>query len=92
MEAKCDHNYVGMIAFDDYSRILLVNRPPFGLAPPSGHLDGDSYGIACCKIFQEQSGLRVRYATAPEALFIPPKYICQNWKCSREGEYHLASV
>ncbi len=82
----CDHASVGVIARDNLGKILLIERKkyPFGWAPPSGHLDGQTYPIACFNEFEEETGLRVVGAPRPVVLFKPRKY----FKCRRGGEYH----
>lgn len=85
-EAFCDHLSVGVIARDNQGRILLIERRkyPFGWAPPSGHCDGDIYPIACCKEFNQETGLRVVGAPRP----IIPKNPRKEFKCRRGGQYH----
>lgn len=38
---ECDHTSVGIIVRDSSDRILMIERakPPYGYAPPSGHVD-----------------------------------------------------
>ena len=60
-ETICDHTSVGMIATKD-EKILLIERkkPPFGFAPPAGHVDGDeSYEVAAEREMKEEVGLAV---------------------------------
>lgn len=85
-EAVCDNLSVGVIARDIEGKILLIQRKkyPFGWAPPSGHCDGDIYPIACCKEFNQETGLRVVGAPKP----ILPKNPRKEFKCRRGGLYH----
>lgn len=61
-EAKvkvCDNKSVGMIIKKD-GRILLIERrkPPFGFAPPAGHLDGDTFDHSAVRETEEEVGLK----------------------------------
>ncbi len=40
---QCDHTTVGMLVWQN-NKLLLIERrkPPFGFAPPAGHVDGDA--------------------------------------------------
>ena len=92
-DLKCDHLSVGIIAENESHGILLIQRakPPFGWAPPSGHCDGDSYPVACHKEFEQETGLRVKYATAPKPLLVMES--CKHLKCRREGgDYHFWQI
>ena len=82
----CDHASVGIIARDDQGRILLIERKkfPFGWAPPSGHLDGQTFQIACFNEFEEETGLKVVGAPKPVIPQNPRKY----FRCRRGGKYH----
>lgn len=60
MSETCDHTSVGMIAENENGKILLIERkkPPFGFAPPAGHVDGDeSFEIARDRELMEEVGL-----------------------------------
>lgn len=55
----CDHTSVGMLVWKD-GRLLLIEREknPFGMAPPSGHVDGDpSFAVAARRELKEEVGL-----------------------------------
>src|SRR3989338_9276251 len=82
----CDHTSVGALARDFEGKILLVERKkfPFGWAPPSGHLDGQTYPVACFNGFEEETGLKAIGAPKP----LIPKTPRQYFKCRRGGEYH----
>ena len=59
MVKKCDHRSVGMLVWRD-GKILLIERkrPPFGFAPPAGHLDNDDdYEVAAKRELLEEVGL-----------------------------------
>ena len=86
----CDHMSVGVIAKDPEGRILLIERKkfPFGWAPPSGHLDGFGYSVACFREFEEETGLKVVGAPKPLIPKNPVKY----FKCRRGGEYHIWQI
>ena len=64
MIKSCDHTSVGMIIKKQDS-ILLIERmkPPFGFAPPAGHLDGDTYENSAIRETQEEVGLKVNKVT-----------------------------
>lgn len=85
-DSVCDHTSVGVLAHDEHGRLLLIRRkkPPFGIAPPSGHLDGLTYPVACFKEFQEETGLRVVGAPRP----VIPKNPRKDFECRRGGKYH----
>lgn len=85
-ERACDHALVGVIARDEQGRILLIERKkfPVGWAPPSGHLDGCTYSVACFNEFEEGTGLKVVGAPKPVIPKNPRKY----FKCQRGGRYH----
>lgn len=56
----CDHTSVGMIVWKA-DKILLIERkrPPFGFAPPSGHVDDDvSFERAASRELEEETGLK----------------------------------
>ena len=56
---KCNHTSVGMIVRNG-DRILLIERrkPPFGFAPPAGHVDdGEEFEAAAIRESKEEVGL-----------------------------------
>ena len=55
----CDNKSVGMIIRKGED-ILLIERkkPPFGFAPPAGHLDGDSFDHSAIRETEEEVGLK----------------------------------
>src|SRR5919106_6185576 len=56
---RCDHTSVGMLIWRD-GKLLLIERrkPPFGFAPPAGHVDGrQSYEEAARAELKEEVGL-----------------------------------
>lgn len=60
MADVCDHKCVGMLVWQD-EKLLLIERkkPPFGFAPPAGHLDGDvSFEDAARRELKEEVGLQ----------------------------------
>ena len=86
----CDNTSVGVIARDKEGRILMIKRkrPPYGIAPPSGHLDGLTYPMACFKEFEEETGLRIVGAPRP----ILPKNPRKEFECRRGGKYHIWQI
>ncbi|MDZ4661714.1 MAG: NUDIX domain-containing protein [Pseudomonadota bacterium] len=59
MVNKCDNKSVGMLVWKD-SDLLLIERkkPPFGFAPPAGHVDGDnSFEESAQRELKEEVGL-----------------------------------
>ena len=89
----CDHASVGVIARNESGSILLVERAryPFGIAPPSGHLDGHSYPIACFKEFEEETGLRVKPLIPPRTIIVERPL--KQYKCRRPGgDYHVWQI
>ncbi len=59
MSKICDHKSVGMLVWQN-EKLLLIERkkPPFGLAPPAGHVDSDSsYKEAAKRELKEEVGL-----------------------------------
>lgn len=60
MPKICDHKSVGMLVWKN-GELLLIERkkPPFGFAPPAGHLDedGDNFKSAAERELREEVGL-----------------------------------
>jgi len=54
MAKSCDHKSVGMLVWQS-GKLLLIERgkPPFGFAPPAGHVDDDT-------LFEEAAGRELR--------------------------------
>lgn len=80
MSKECDHTSVGML-INDKDRILLVERkkPPFGFAPPAGHVDQHgSYEQAARDEVGEEVGL------TPTTLTLATEGRKDN-PCRREG-------
>jgi len=62
MPKICDHKSVGMLVWRD-KKLLLIKRkkPPFGFAPPAGHIDQDSsYETAAQRELKEEVGLETK--------------------------------
>ena len=57
----CDHTSVGLLVPRNDSLLLIERaRPPFGMAPPAGHVDDDpSYEDAARRELLEEVGLRI---------------------------------
>ncbi len=58
-EKECDHTSVGMLVYKG-DNLLLIERmkPPFGFAPPAGHVDGDpTFEEAALRELAEEGGL-----------------------------------
>ena len=59
MPKICDHTSVGMLVWQN-DKLLLIERkkPPFGFAPPAGHVDGDvDFEISARRELMEEVGL-----------------------------------
>lgn len=59
MPKKCDNKSVGMLVWRN-DKLLLIERkkPPFGFAPPAGHLDEDnSFEHSAKRELKEEVGL-----------------------------------
>lgn len=56
----CDHTSVGILVKRDACLLLIERaRPPYGLAPPAGHVDGSpSFEEAARRELYEEVGLR----------------------------------
>ncbi|MBU1292049.1 NUDIX hydrolase [Patescibacteria group bacterium] len=62
MTKRCDHTSVGMLVWKE-NELLLIERkkPPFGFAPPAGHVDkDDSFEVAAKRELEEEVGLKVK--------------------------------
>jgi len=62
MTKICDHKSVGMLVWKE-DKLLLIERkkPPFGFAPPAGHVDGgDSFEEAARRELEEEVGLKTK--------------------------------
>jgi ADP-ribose pyrophosphatase YjhB (NUDIX family) len=60
--AICDHKSVGMLIWDD-NKLLLIERrkPPYGFAPPAGHIDDHGSFEDAAKVeVKEEVGLDTR--------------------------------
>jgi len=62
MPKLCDHKSVGMLVWRNGNLLLIERRkPPFGFAPPAGHIDGDnSFEEAAKRELREEVGLKVK--------------------------------
>ena len=56
---ECDHRSVGILVFKDADLLLIERgRPPFGFAPPAGHVDADvDFEHAAIRELKEEVGL-----------------------------------
>lgn len=81
---ECDHTSVGILVWSE-GKLLLIERvrPPFGYAPPAGHVDNHgTYLDAAIAELYEETGLR-----AGELTLIAEKR--KNNPCRRVGgEWH----
>lgn len=62
MPKKCDNKSVGMLVWRD-NKLLLVERmkPPFGFAPPAGHVEGnDLFEDTAKRELEEEAGLKTK--------------------------------
>jgi ADP-ribose pyrophosphatase YjhB (NUDIX family) len=64
MTKVCDNKSVGML-IKRGEKVLLIERrkPPFGFAPPAGHLDGDTFEHSAIRETEEEVGLKVNKVT-----------------------------
>ncbi len=62
---RCDHTSVGMLVWKNDGLLLIERaRPPYGFAPPAGHVDGaPSYEAAAEKELSEEVGLTAEHLT-----------------------------
>lgn len=63
MNRACDHTSVGMLVWR-HRRLLLIERrkPPFGFAPPAGHVDDHGSFETAAKIeLKEEAGLDAKH-------------------------------
>ena len=62
MSKLCDHKSVGMLVWRNDNLLLIERRkPPFGFAPPAGHIDGDnSFEEAAKRELREEVGLEAK--------------------------------
>lgn len=62
MTKKCDNKSVGMLVWRDDNLLLIERRkPPFGFAPPAGHIDGDnSFEESARRELKEEVGLEAQ--------------------------------
>ena len=62
MTKICDHKSVGMLVWKEDELLLIERRkPPFGFAPPAGHVDEDnSFEVAAKRELEEEVGLKVK--------------------------------
>ena len=62
MTKKCDNKSVGMLVWRDGTLLLIERKkPPFGFAPPAGHIDGDnSFEESAKRELQEEVDLRAQ--------------------------------
>lgn len=62
MDKKCDNKSVGMLVWRDGSLLLIERRkPPFGFAPPAGHVDEDnSFEQSAKRELKEEVGLETQ--------------------------------
>ncbi len=84
----CDHTSVGVIVFKN-QKILLIERniPPYGFAPPAGHVDSHgTFKNAAKGELKEEVGLKTT------SLELVGKGLKLN-KCSRKkGNYHFWKI
>jgi len=88
MSKLCDNKSVGMLVWRD-DKLLLIERkkPPFGFAPPSGHVDKDnSFEAAAKRELKEEVGIE----TDNIELLIEGR---KNNPCRREnGSWHYWKI
>ena len=63
MAKKCDNKSVGMLVWNEGNLLLIERkRPPYGFAPPAGHLDedGDEYETSARRELWEEVGLTAK--------------------------------
>lgn len=62
-QIQCDHTSVGMLVFRD-DKLLVIERrkPPYGFAPPAGHVDErSSFDEAAREELREEVGLEANH-------------------------------
>ena len=62
MTKKCDNKSVGMLVWREDSLLLIERKkPPFGFAPPAGHIDGyDSFEESAKRELKEEVGFETQ--------------------------------
>ena len=62
MAKKCDNKSVGMLVWKDDTLLLIERKkPPFGFAPPAGHIDEDnSFEESAKRELKEEVGLKTQ--------------------------------
>lgn len=62
MSKECDHKSVGMLVWRDNDLLLIERKkPPFGFAPPAGHIDEDnSFEESARRELKEEVGLEIK--------------------------------
>lgn len=62
MTKKCDNKSVGMLVWREDSLLFIERKkPPFGFAPPAGHIDGDnSFEESAKRELKEEVGLETQ--------------------------------
>jgi len=80
MAKVCDNKSVGMLVWKNDELLLIERRkPPFGFAPPAGHVDNDAlFEVAAKRELQEEVGLET------ERIELVAEGRKEN-KCRREG-------
>lgn len=79
----CDHTSVGIIA-ERNRKVLLIDRrrPPYGFAPPAGHVDGRSSFLKAA-----QAELREEVGLTADALELIGEGVMFN-RCRRSNGHH----
>lgn len=88
MPKKCDNKSVGMLVWRN-DKLLLIERkkPPFGFAPPAGHVEGnDLFEDTAKRELKEEVGLKTKNI---EFLIEGRK---DNNHCRRSGTWHYWKI
>lgn len=88
MPKKCDNKSVGMLVWRN-DKLLLIERmkPPFGFAPPAGHVEGnDLFEDTAKRELEEEVGLKTKNM---EFLIEGRK---DNNFCRRGGSWHYWKI
>ena len=88
MSKKCDNKSVGMLVWRN-DKLLLIERmkPPFGFAPPAGHVEGnDLFEDTAKRELEEEVGLKTKNI---EFLIEGRK---DNNYCHRGGSWHYWKI
>lgn len=91
----CDHTSVGLIVIKN-GRLLLIERkqPPYGFAPPAGHVDDHGAGLKEAEAFAAAAQAELTEETGLEATALTLLYEGKkHFACRRDGgDWHYWRV